>query len=501
MPRAEADRRAGFHYLLGQAYGGLHAYRQALTHYTTALALPVDSSLEEALHFSRGNTAFLLEDYAQGEEGFTWIVRHVQDPEKVKSAQDALALAYLKQNRGSAAIRVLDDMVATTESPEERADLLARMMDLHYEQDDYVETVRVARQLLALEFADTPEAGQPYGLKEKAAFLLGDALLRLDRIAEGVAVFTQALQRNPDSFFATSMRLNLATHYFAQGDLERAKEEFARLTGKSLDREQRLIIDFYLANIHYSLREFAEARQLFQNLLRDYPTARELPDILFGLGESHYQLGEFESAIAYYQRLLAQFPDESAADDALYNMGWCLIELKREEEAMAAFERLLARYPRSEFAPSAQFTLGDYAYNRGAYQEAIESYTQVAEKYPEAPVAVQVPKLLAELSEAVAYQYYERGIAYMDSAETAQQADYYERAIRVFTEMQERFPNTESALGALSNMGVCLEGLNKWREAVEVYDRVIQLHAEKRATTDAFQFAKAHRDWIVTTRL
>jgi TolA-binding protein len=50
-------------------------------------------------------------------------------------------------------------------------------------------------------------------------------------------------------------------------------------------------------------------------------------------------------------------------------------------------------------------------------------------------------------------------------------------------------------------MGVCLEGLGKWREAVEVYDEVIQMYEEKQATKEAFQFAKAHRDWIVTTRL
>ena len=62
-------------------------------------------------------------------------------------------------------------------------------------------------------------------------------------------------------------------------------------------------------------------------------------------------------------------------------------------------------------------------------------------------------------------------------------------------------PGTESEIGALSNMGVCLAELGRWRDAVGAYDRVIGMFEEKRATRDAFQFAKAHRDWIVSARL
>ena len=71
----------------------------------------------------------------------------------------------------------------------------------------------------------------------------------------------------------------------------------------------------------------------------------------------------------------------------------------------------------------------------------------------------------------------------------------------MFRDVIDRYPGTESEIGALSNMGVCLEGLGQWRDAVGVYDQVIGMFEDKRATRDAFQFAKAHRDWIVTTRL
>ena len=443
--------------------------------------------------------------YGLAEEDFTWIADHVADPAKIRSAKDALALIYLKQNRGDEAVRTLADMAAGAADPEEQANLLSRLMDLHYEEDDYAQTIVVARRLIELEFDDELRPGQQNWRKEKAYFLLGDALTRLDRSAEAAEIFWEALQRFPESSFAPDMRLTLGVHYFDQGELDRAKQLFTDLAEVGLDQDRSLMVRFYLANTHYSLREFTAAQKAFEHLLSDFPQAGALPDILFGLAESHYQLGEFEPAIGRYRRILELYPRDSTADRSQYNMAWCLLELKREEEAMAAFQRLLERYPQSEFAASAQFTLADDAYNRRAFEEAMEAYSLVQERYPDDPVAAQVPRLVSEIRESVAYDHYEAAVALMDSAETAElearRKEYFERAVSSFEVISARFPGTESELGALSNMGVCLEGLNRWRDAVAVYDRVIAMYEDKRATREVFQFVKAHKDWIVTTRL
>ena len=501
LERADDDQRASFHYLIGQAHNGEGAYQQSIDHFSQALAHARGGKLEEALRFSRGNTAFVVENYALAEEDFRWIIDHVEDPEKVRSAENALSLSYLKQDRSGEAIQVLDDMVTNAESPEEQAEILGRMMDLYYERDDYEQTVRFARRVLGLSFADELGPGQTILLRERAYFVLGDALSRLGRRDEAAEVFGRALDQYPKSEFATDMRLALGIHYFDRDQLDRAKEVFGTLRQTRLEPDQDLLVRFYLANAHYSMREFKDSQREFLGLLSDYPQARELPDMLFGAAESYYQLGEFAAALDLYDRILAEFPAETAADNSQYNKAWCLIELKREEEAMEAMAELVRRYPESEFAASAQFTLGDYAYNRQAYQEAIDAYNKVREHYADAPVAEQVPRLIAELEESVAYEFYERGLALMDSADVTKEQRYFEEAIEVFKEVIERYPETESALGSLSNLGVCLEGLNKWQDAVEVYDQIIGLYEDKRASREAFQFAKSHRDWIVSTRL
>ena len=116
-------------------------------------------------------------------------------------------------------------------------------------------------------------------------------------------------------------------------------------------------------------------------------------------------------------------------------------------------------------------------------------------------MAQQVPKLKKELTEAIAYEAYEKGLALMDSAEVGNRVEFYEEAIDVFNGIVEKYEGTESALGALSNMGVCLEGVGKWNEAVRVYDQVIEMYEKEEATRDAYQFARSHRDWIIASRL
>jgi len=501
----EGTERASFNFLIGQAYSGQGDFSNAVTHFTTAFEYPMAAQLNEALRFSRGNAAFMVEAYGLAEEDFSWIVEHVSDPGKVRSAKDALSRIYRQQNRGHEAVRTLADLAADTENEWERAAILSQVMDLHFEEDNYAETIVVARQLIDLEFNDELSLGQTYRRKEKAYFLLGDALVRLERSAEAAQVYEKALQRFPESFFATDMRLTLGVHYFDQGELDRARQEFADLSTMQLDRDHDMMVRFYLANTDYSLREFNDAQASFEYLLGEYPRADALPDILFGLAESHYQLGEFESAIDHYERILADYPRDTTADHSQYNMAWCLIELKREEESMMAFRTLLERYPQSEFASSAMFTLADDAYNRRSYEEAMEGYRLVQERFPDDPVAAQVPRLISEIAEAVAYEHYEVALALMDSAEAVEQGvrqtELYERAVSSFKDISERYPGTESELGALSNMGVCLEGLRQWRDAVVVYDQVIKMYEDKRATKEVFQFAKAHKDWIVTTRL
>ena len=498
---AAETQDASFYYLTGQAYHALGKRSEALDRFSSGLAANPPADLSQALRLARGNTALIADDLAMAEQDFRWVIDNVNDEDRVKFARDALAIVFLRQNRGADALAVLEQMAGSAETVEEEADLLSRTLDLYYEGEDYGRTLEVARRLLALEFNDAASPERDFTLKEKSWYLLGDAQLRMGDLEGAIATFDEALRLHPQGFFATAIRLNLATQQFSAGNLEPAVAQFELLQAMDIGREQAFTVDFYLANARYSLRQFDAARELFAKLLEENPEAPERGELIFGLGESNYQAGEFEAASGYYRRLLAEYPDEASADDAQYNLAWCLIEMNQEEEAMKEFGRLIDLFPESNFAAAAQFTFGDYHYNQQRYSEALAAYERVQNEHPSNPVAKQVPRLLTELREALAYEDYEQGLALMDSAEVAKDPEIYARAVQVFEAVRRQYPGTESEIGAISNMGVCLEGLGRWHDAVGVYEEVMTLYEEKKATQEAFQFAKSHRDWIVSTRL
>ncbi len=501
VDNADAKQSQSFLYLIAQAYSGQANWPEAVRAYSDLIEAAPEGDLLVASRLARVNAALSNSEPALAESDLRWVLKSVSDPEKVRYARETLTLLYLKENRSSEAVGLLESMSQDEAEPAQKAELLSRIMDSYYAEGLLENAARTAQQILAVDFDDQTSADRPYGLKEKALFILGEIQVRSADNSDGVATLQAYLQRFPAGRFAVNAQLSLATIAFSAGDLEQAKNQFVEVEKADLTSEQRFLVMYYLANTHYSLREFKAARALFEQVIASYPESESADALYFGLGESSYQLGQFGEAIEAYTVLLTDFIRSDNADDAIYNMAWCLIELERQEEAMKQFALLLERYPESEFAASAQFTFGDYAYNAGQYEEALEAYSIVEEQYQTSAVAQQVPKLKKELTEAIAYEAYEKGLALMDSAEVGNRVEFFEEAIDVFNGIVEKYEGTESALGALSNMGVCLEGVGKWNEAVRVYDQVIEMYEKEEATRDAYQFARSHRDWIIASRL
>ena len=168
---------------------------------------------------------------------------------------------------------------------------------------------------------------------------------------------------------------------------------------------------------------------------------------------------------------------------------------------MASLGRLIAEFPDSELAASAKFTIGDYHYNEGQYEEALEAYVGLVNDHPEDELVAEVPKLIADLREAVAFTRYQKIAVDFRQAMADEDEESLRRILFHMGELVEEYPGTETELGVLNNMGITYESLNEWKEAVGVYDRVIARHEEGTGTPDAYQFAKQHRDWIVANRL
>jgi tol-pal system protein YbgF len=117
--------------------------------------------------------------------------------------------------------------------------------------------------------------------------------------------------------------------------------------------------------------------------------------------------------------------------DEYYDAGMQKMNEGSYSTARLAFEQLVAEFPDHARAPDAQFQIGESYYRDEAYDEAYDALERVAEEWSAAPRAA------AALFRAGAIAEEQREI---------------QRARRYFTQVRERYPDTEEARQAQAKL-------------------------------------------------
>ena len=74
---------------------------------------------------------------------------------------------------------------------------------------------------------------RPFLIKEKALFVLGELNMRQGGEASGRKLLNQYLKQYAEGYFVISVKLNLATDAFSQGNLDDARSLFQDLLQES----------------------------------------------------------------------------------------------------------------------------------------------------------------------------------------------------------------------------------------------------------------------------
>lgn len=95
---------------------------------------------------------------------------------------------------------------------------------------------------------------------------------------------------------------------------------------------------------------YADAAQLFQEFLDQYPSSEYADNAQYWLGESYYVTRNYDIALEAFQNLLDRYPDSSKVPDALLKVGYTHYELKQWDRARAALTEVEQNYPDTTLA-------------------------------------------------------------------------------------------------------------------------------------------------------
>ena len=252
---------------------------------------------------------------------------------------------------------------------------------------------------------------------------------------------------------------------------------------------------------------FLTAGDMFRDMVRRYPSAKDAAFWQYHVGESHYAAQQFEKAIEEYEKVRSVNKTHKSAAESLYAISTCAqllseaaekandAEAKQRwyDQLFAANETLAAEYPSSQYTADALINIGNKYYNSGAEQgieqeERINFYQMAIQNYQK---AIDTPGIgneskatafnyLSDTANALTFYEYEQATDMLNQAKLAKgegQKAAIEAAIAAYNKIVETYPTTKYADLGLVQIGeaymVLADGEdNYFNDALDYFNRL-----------------------------
>jgi tol-pal system protein YbgF len=98
----------------------------------------------------------------------------------------------------------------------------------------------------------------------------------------------------------------------------------------------------------FKSKKYKEAREKFEDFIKDYPQDELTDNAQFWVAETYYGEKDYEGAILAYEVVLKKYPKSEKTPGALLKQGLSFIEIGDRKTAKTILEKLLESYPDSK---------------------------------------------------------------------------------------------------------------------------------------------------------
>lgn len=371
----------------GQALRALGQVDQAVSWFKRlADDYPKSSMAPEALY-----AMFEIEqkrgDQQAAQQAMARLTRDYPDAQALaKGARFRLAAEKLEAKEFAAAQKLYREALEGTSGETEAAGLLG-LAEASFGLQQWAEAAKAYRQLLTKYPKDRNA--------DRARLRLGEVLLRQESFAEAEALYRDYLKSKPKSPDAPLAQYNLAYAVYRQGREEEAVElfrEVARLDPRGdIGGAALLEVGRWAQDKH----QYADARQAYQEYLRNRGDTIEAAQAWWGVGEASFQLSDWSRAEDALRSLIDKFPNHTLVERAYYRLVDVYRKLGRADEAEQVSAVLRKRFPESGLTAAALLADGREAFKSRQYPRAVELFDLFLKQYPEHQEA---PKATANLA-------------------------------------------------------------------------------------------------------
>ena len=218
-----------------------------------------------------------------------------------------------------------------------------------------------------------------------------------------------------------------------------------------------------------------KVRAAYREVFDKYPDSLWADDAIYQLASRIPRTDE--EAFALFRRLINNYPDSEWADDSMYAIAFASYQIAEDlkktgtlesldayyDRALALFNQLVATYPGSALSEQAQFNTAMCYYGKGELNNALAQFDTLRVPFSNSPLFYQILYVTGEI-------YYKK--------------QEYEDARVEFTNVVD---SGDPDLAPFASFGIaqCYFAEGKYQEALEGYQKVIDLYPDTKAGQDA----------------
>ena len=290
----------------------------------------------------------------------------------------------------------------------------------------------------------------------------------LGRKEQSMATFQRILKEHPRSVLVPDATYRLASGAYDQHDYGRAKELVDTVLQGKPTAEVRKNSLYLLGQIALEQQKYDDSRQAFGKLIAEFPDGDSRAKAEFGVAEAYYRQQRYAEAIQQLQplvqetagrnepwmaaihlrlaqslsfkkrwndaylvasRIQQQFPGYAAQYEADYVVGWCLANQAEFEGARESYRKVLHNpaAERTETAAKAQCMIAESFYHQKNWQEALREYMKVE----------------------ILYDFpYWQSISLIQAAKCHEALGERKEAVKLYQQVIDKYPKTEQAAEA-----------------------------------------------------
>ncbi len=475
------------HYGRGLAYHYAGRYNKAVEDYQWLLATDLQASMKLRVEYSMALSYAALGRDREAQELLNQVIAS-GDANLARNARLQLISMAEKQDPVEAA-KTYEDMLENVTADEDKVRILSRLANAYFKLQQYQKSIDASQQLIDL--ALNAES------VSKALFIQGNSHFKGGNYEQAIVAYRKIVDNYPQISWANNAMFQTGMSYqkLSNNDLNAlpaVSKAFSDYYNTYPEDKNALFAYYYDAWARWRIGKWREASDTFLALSTRYPRSKFASEALFRAGDALFNMRgasvsneeKYTQAMALYEQVVSRYPKSEHVDDALYNKAWCLINLKRESEAVPLFEDIVERFVDGRYAPQSQFSLGDYYYGTKEYDKATEKYEKFLALFPnDKKLVPRAEHLLGQLGEIDAYNLYTKGESFFDQKD-------FDNAIKIFEEVQSKYPQSDQAVNAAVNIGAAYVAQEEFRDAGAIFKEVVDKYGETPKYSTQVDFAR-----------